>query len=424
VYEAISIEDMNKPAAALCNQGFLLDARSSASVKGMPGVRLVLETVPPHSTVTEEIEKGVSAAMDDIVAALSKPLTADEQSPKQKELEKPSRIVFRGNLEEVNLFFYKRGWTDGLPIIPPTEEAVAQMLTGTDLSADHVVAKIIPRLGKATVEKIAINAVMAGALPTYMPALIAGVQAAYGPESKRGPWQLGSTLSPAPFWIINGPIRNDLHVNSGSGSLSPGDIANAAIGRAMGLIVKNIGGIRKGVEDMAVVGNPLKYTTVIAENEEESPWEPLHVQQGFKKENGTVTVASGNAFRIVAANGTDDKGILSAVVHSIVGESNASFYLILPPQYARTLADNGWTKKKIEDFFLAAVAGDPEHENGPNSFLTRGVHIIVAGGPGPCWMGLLRAFGGKGVTQKVELPANWHKLVEKYMNIVPTYARY
>jgi hypothetical protein len=424
VYEAICIEEMNKPAVGLVNKGFLMDATSSASVKGMPGVRMVLETVPPHSTVTQEIEAGVSAAMDNIIAALTKPLSADEKSPKQKDAESPSRTVFKGNLEEVQRFFYRRGWTDGLPIIPPTEEAVAQMLTGTDLKPDYVVARMIPRLGKATVEKIAINAVMAGALPSYLPVLIAGVKAAYGPQSKRGPWQLGSTLSPAPFWIINGPIRNDLHVNFSSGILNPGDMANAAIGRALGLIVKNIGGIRKGIEDMAVIGNPIKYTTVIAENEEESPWEPLHVEQGFKKEDGTITVASGNAFRIVTTNGTDDKGILSAVVQSIMGEANAAFYLILPPQYARTLADMGWTKKKLEDFFMTTMPGNPNSEGGPNDFSTRGVHIIVAGGPGPCWMGLLKAFKGKGVTQKVELPPNWGKLVQKHRDIVPTYAAY
>lgn len=413
---------MNKPAVALCNKGFVHDATSSASVKGMPGVRIILETVSPHSTVIEEIEAGVNAAWDDIIAALTSPLTAEEKSPKQKEVERPSRIVFKGNLEEVNRFFYKRGWTDGLPILPPTEEAVAQMLIGTDLSADHVVAKIIPRLGKATVEKIAINAVMAGALPTYMPVLIAGVIAAYGPESKKGPWQLGSTLSPAPFWIVNGPIRNDLHVNFSSGMLTPGNIANAAIGRAMGLIVKNIGGIRKGIEDMAVIGNPLKYTAVLAENEEESPWEPLHVESGFRKEEGTVTVAAGNAFQIVTANGTDDKGILSAMVQAMIGQI-ASFYIILPPQYARTLAEKGWTKKKIEDFILTAI---PEnHDSGaPPTLLARGVHVIVAGGPGPCWMGMLKAFGGKGVTQKVELPANWDKLVAKHRDIVPTYTMY
>jgi hypothetical protein len=422
VYEAISIEDMNKPAVAICNKGFAQDAASSASVKGMPGVRIVLETVPPHSTVIEEIEAGVNAAMDDIVAALTTPLTRDEKSPKQKEVEELPRFVFKGNLDEVNLYYYRRGWTDGLPIIPPTEEAVAKMLTGTDLKADHLVAKIIPRLGKATVEKIAVNAVMAGALPTYMPVLIAGVLAAYGPQSRKGPWQLGSTLSPAPFWIINGPLRNDLHVNSGSGTLSPGNIANAAIGRAMGLIVKNIGGIRKGIEDMAVIGNPLKYTAVIAENEEESPWEPLHVEQGFQREDGAITVASGNAFQIVTANGTDDKGILSAIVQAMIGEI-ASFYLILPPQYARTLADKGWTKKKVQDFILTAI---PEsHDSGaPPTLLARGVNIIVAGGPGPCWMGLLKVFGGKGVTQKVGLPANWDNLVRKYKDIVPAYVRY
>ena len=118
----------------------------------------------------------ISGVIDEIVAALTRPLTAEEEvSQSPKESEKPARIIFKGNLEEVNRFFYKRGWTDGLPIIPPTEEAVAEMLTGTDLPPDHLVAKLEPRLGKATVEKIAINAVMAGALPTYMPLLIAGV---------------------------------------------------------------------------------------------------------------------------------------------------------------------------------------------------------------------------------------------------------
>jgi hypothetical protein len=424
VYEEISIEEMDKPAVGLCNKGFFMDAKSSASVKGMPGVRLVMENIPPHSTVLEEIEQGVNGAWDNIIAALTTPLTREEKNPQQKEPEKYCRIAFKGNLEEVNRFFYKRGWSDGLPIIPPTEEAVAQMLTGIDLKPDQVVAKIIPRLGKATVEKIAVNAVMAGALPTYMPVLIAAVEAAHGPKSKKGPWQLGSTLSPAPFWIINGPIRHDLHVNFSSGILNPGDIANAAIGRAMGLIVKNIGGIRKGIEDMAVIGNPIKYTTVLAENEEESPWEPNHVEQGFKKEDSTVTLGVGNAFRIVTTNGTDDKGILSAVAHSILNETNGSFYLILPPQYARTMANAGWTKQKIEDFFVTVMPGIPEADTGPNSFRTRGVQVIVAGGPGPCWMGLLRSFGGKGVTQKVELPANWDKLVAKYKDIVPTYARY
>lgn len=159
----------------LVDKGFVNDARSAVSIKGMPAARIVATSVPSGCNVIEDMEAGITAAMDDIVAALCKPLSAEEKSPK-KEVEKLSRIVFKGGLEEVNRFFYKRGWGDGLPIIPPTEEAVAEMLTGTDLPADHLVGKLVLRLGKATIEKIAINAVMAGALPTYMPLLIAGVQ--------------------------------------------------------------------------------------------------------------------------------------------------------------------------------------------------------------------------------------------------------
>jgi hypothetical protein len=175
VYEAKSVEEMGKPAIVLVNDAFVNDAKSAASSRGMPGIRAVSENVPCECIVEEQIKPLISDAIDSIVAAITKPLTEEERSP-QKVIEKPSRIAFKGNLEEVNRFFYKRGWTVGLPIIPPTEEAVAEMLTGTDLPADHLVAKIIPRLGKATVEKIAINAVMAGCLPTYMPVLIAGVQ--------------------------------------------------------------------------------------------------------------------------------------------------------------------------------------------------------------------------------------------------------
>jgi hypothetical protein len=357
--------------------------------------------------------------MDEIIDALTKLLTEEEKSPKPVEADSPSRIVFKGNLEEVNQFFYKRGWTDGLPIIPPTEEKVAEMLTGTDLPPDHVVAKIIPRLGKATVEKIAINAVMAGALPTYMPVLIAGVQASHGPNAQIGPWQLGSTLSPAPFWIINGPISNDLHVNSGSGALAPGDIANAAIGRALQLIIKNIGGIRKGVEDMGVIGNPWKYTLTFAENEEESPWEPLHVEQGYSKEDSTVTVSSGNSFQIKGTHGTNAEGILTSMVQYVTGESSTYLFLILTPEYAKILDSKGWTKKDVQNFVSGAIPG-----SGGSIPSSSGIQIVVAGGSGPCWIGILKSFFGRRVTQKVELPANWDNLVKKYKNIVPTYALY
>src|SRR4030042_1212616 len=120
--------------------------------------------------------------MENIVAALTGPLTADEKSPVPR-FEKSPRIAFTGGYEEVNQYFYRKGWTDGLAIAPPTEKAVAEMMTGTDLPPDHIVTRLIPRLGKATVEKIAVNAVMAGALPTHPPVLIAAGKSLMGPRS-------------------------------------------------------------------------------------------------------------------------------------------------------------------------------------------------------------------------------------------------
>jgi hypothetical protein len=443
VYEAISVEEFNTPIVALCNKDFLIDARSAASSKGMPGLQVVAETVPCECNVIEQIDAGVNAAMDDIIAALTKPLTEEERSPKPKEVEKPTRIVFRGNLEEVNRFFYRRGFTDGLPIIPPTEEAVAEMLTGTELPADHVVAKIIPRLGKATVEKIAINAVMAGALPIYMPVLIAGVQAVMDSDSGFISYEV-STGSFIPFWIINGPIRKDLNVNSGQGALSPGDIANAAIGRAMGLIIKNMGGARKGVEDMGTLGNPGKYTMVIAENEEESPWEPLHVERGFKKEDSTVTVSFPNSFWQLTQYGSDDKGILRAIIYNL-HPSTSQLCLMFTPTHARFLASTGWTKREIATYIsqhtrapvyrfteyygnmldrtnrMRDLLMNPEDSisiiNNPDS-----IWMFVGGGSG-MWIGAITGPMGR-ITKKVELPSNWDKLVQKYKDIVPTYARY
>lgn len=281
MYNAIAVEDWGKPVVALTNQAFIVDSGSAASCKGMPGVRVLREYIQSSDT-PEKIEAEVRTILDDVITALTRPLTAEERSPKKGEGKSPSRIIFKGNLEEVNRFFYRRGWGDGLPMMPPTEEAVAEMLTGTDLPADYEVAKIIPRLGKATVKTIAVNAVMAGALPIHLPLIIAGVKALVEPMTRFDTFQ-DSQGSWAPFWIINGPVRHDVHINCGVGALSPGDIANAAIGRALGLIVKNIGGVRKGIEDMGALGNPCKYTMVLGEDEEESPWEPLHIERGFQK---------------------------------------------------------------------------------------------------------------------------------------------
>jgi hypothetical protein len=447
VYDTINIEDLNKPAVVLCHHSFITDGTSAASGKGVPAVRIISENVPSDCSVFEKIEAGAIEVIDQIIDGLTMPLTEEEKSPKPKEVEKLSGIVFKGDLYEVNQFFYKRGWSDGLPLFPPTEEAVKEMLTGTDLPADHVVSKIIPRMGKATVEKIAINAVMAGALPTYMPVLIAAVQTLADTRTNFGTFEV-STASWAPFWIVNGPIRNDININCSSGALSPGNIANAAIGRAMSLIIKNIGGARKAVEDMGTLGNPGKYTMVIGEKEEDSPWEPLQVEQGYKKEDNTISVIFPNCSVYLKPYGTDDKGLLTGAVYNIVPCRRGPICWLMPPQHAKTLADKGWTKKQISSY-ISQYARVPAHHHTdyvrgepgipPKELVTVNptdtmpiiynpdwVRVVVAGGPGN-QMGLFQAqwiAGSDWVTHKIELPSNWDKLVKKYKSLVPTYFRY
>ena len=393
----------------------------------MPGIRIIGESVACESTVISEIEEGVAAAMKDVVEGMTKPLSPEEKSPKQQ-TGKSQRVSFKGTLQEVNQFYYRKGWGDGLPIIPPTEEAVAEMLTGTDLPPDHIVAKIIPRKGKATVEKIAINAVMAGALPTHMPVLIATVEAFSDPKARFDTFEV-STGSWAPSLTINGPIRRDINVNCSSGALSPGNIANAAIGRAVGLIVKNIGGARKAIEDMGVIGNPGKYSLVIGEDEEASPWEPLSVERGFSKEDNTVTVFFPNTFIQTVPGGTDAKGILDTLVR--MGTTSMSS-VILIPSWAKVLSGEGYTKKDVKDYIAehtkpVVIAGF-ENITNQAKMDTENLIILVAGGPGS-FIGLLKSvgpgfFNNALVTKKIELPKNWDRLVAKYSNLKPIYERY
>ena len=412
----------------LANEGFVMDALSAASSRGMPGIRVLGTSIPCETNEKSEIETGVAAAMENIIAALTGPLTADEKAPVPR-FEKSPQIVFTGSYEEVNLYFYRKGWTDGLAIAPPTEKAVAEMMTGTDLPPDHIVTRLIPRLGKATVEKIAVNAVMAGALPTHLPVLIAAVKSLMDPRSRFDTFGV-STGSWAPFFIINGPIRKDIRINCGSGALSPGDIANAAIGRAMGLIIKNIGGARKGIEDMGVLGNPGKYTLVLGEYEEESPWESLHVERGFNKEDSTLTLFLPNTYIQTIPRDTNAKGYLET--YASLNPGSMSCLLVVPP-HAKVLAGEGWTKKRIKEYILENSASPfPPAQGGrgtpilPVRSSIDDLMIIVAGGPG-AWIGLLRSAGGwenSFVTMKIDLPKNWDKLVAKYKNVVPTYVGY
>jgi hypothetical protein len=406
----------------LANRGFVNDSHSAASGKGMPGVRVLGTTIACESTVAVDINTGIDAVLNDIVLALTKPLTSEEKSPQIK-TEPQSRIAFTGNFQEVNNFFYRKGWSDGLPIVPPTEAAVAEMLTGTDLPANHIVAKMIPRLGKATVEKIAINAVMAGALPIHMPVILAAVEALADKNTRFDTFEV-STGSWAPFFIVNGPIRKDAHINGSSGALSPGNMANSAIGRAIGMIVKNIGGARKAIEDMGTLGNPGKYALVLGENEEESPWPSYSADLGYKKEDNTITVLFPNRYTMTLPAQTSAEGIATSLAE--MGPRSLSALIVIP-DHAKIFSAEGWTKQQVKDFIIKKNSTPAQNAGGASVPLkNEDFLIVVAGGPG-VWHGLLQSAGGfenSFVTKKISLPKNWDKLVAKYKTLVPTYVRY
>ncbi|MCS7172319.1 MAG: hypothetical protein N0A24_02730 [Armatimonadetes bacterium] len=447
----MEVEKLGKPVAALCNVGFARDARSAAMVKGCPALRVVLERVPCEATDGESIARGVAEVIGEVVQALTEPLREEEweEALARAAAWQPGDargVVYRGGYEEVNRYFYRMGWTDGLPIVPPTPRAVEEMLRGTDLDPDHVVASLPPRGGKATVEKIAINAVMAGALPTHLPVIIAAVEALADPDAWYGTYQV-STGSWAPFVVVNGPVRRDIGLNCGSGALSPGNMANAAIGRAIRLVDRNIGGVRPGIEDMGVFGNPGKYTLVLGENEEESPWEPLHVEQGLEREESAVSVFFPNTYVQAVAMGTDPESLVLTLARNVpAGKRNALTAMLVIPDHARILAQAGWSKQEVVRRVVEAARIPryrspyipPERAEGlsPKELPRREedwmpawmdpaqIRLVVTGGPGSfmaLWIGsgLMPA---RWVTKRVRLPKAWGRMVVRYRGMVPRYA--
>jgi len=325
--------------------------------------------------------------------------------------------------EAVQRLYLERGWTDGLPVVPPTPDRVETMLAATDLAPEHVVAELPPTWGAATVEKLAVNAVMAGCLPEYLPVLVAAVEAMSDPAFNL--YAIQATTHPcAPLVIINGPIRSVLGLNSSSGSFGPGWRANATIGRALRLVLFNVGGAYPGVGDMSTQGAPSKFSYCVAENEEENPWQPLHVDRGFRPDQSTVTVLAGEPpHNINDHSGRSAEDILTIIAGAmaITGANNAytggETLLALGPEHAATIGNDGFSKEDIvawlqqrariplerytQDTLLERFRAIPD---GPVPIVPTldDLAIIVLGGPGKhsSWV---PTFGGstRSVTREI-----------------------
>jgi hypothetical protein len=287
------------PTVALHTQRFLAVTKSVVRVNGMPNMRQVYLPHPVMGRTEEQLRGYVDGddpvtgrpVMQEVLEGLTGLLNGDDRKGLSFERSTP-RLCEPGDEDELQQRFLDNNWTDKLPIVLPTEERVAAMLRGTSHSPDevvgHMAATHFREAWEYTLEKIAVNAVMAGAKPEYLPVILALGAAGV---SARG----SSTSSMASMAVINGPIRTEIEMNCGIGAMGPYNHANATIGRAFGLLSQNLqGGSVPGQTYMGSQGNGYAYSSLtFAENEERSPWEPLHVQYGFRPDESVVSVFPG-----------------------------------------------------------------------------------------------------------------------------------
>jgi hypothetical protein len=333
--------------------------------------------------------------------------------------------------------WFDKGVTDGLPVVPPTRERVEHMLAATHRDRAELLAEIPPNYGRATVEKLAVNAVMAGCRPDYFPVVLAAVEAACDPAFALHGMSTSTHFS-APLIVVNGPIRTRLGINCSFGVFGPGYRANATIGRALRLAMINLGGAKPGETSMSTFGHPGRYTYCIGEHEEASPWPPLHVERGVPAERSAVTLFAGEA-----PHGISDHSSRTArELAGSLGWSMSGLWikhfplyshtmLVVGPEHARTLADAGWSKDDLKRHLVETVRVPyrtllPDADNGEGTNLRFGkgekpgpdeliskfpsiaeLHVIVAGGTAgrfsmaiPGWLGTRN--GSRPVTVTIE----------------------
>lgn len=276
------------------------------------------------------------------------------------------RLEAKDALDAIELYFNK-GWTDGLPVVPPTEAKIKAMLESVNMSPETVVGSIPERGRLFTAEIVAINAVMAGCLPGYFPVVMAAVQAISDPDfGLHGP--SASTHGAAIMILVNGPITKEIGLNDGSNAFATGNRANATIGRAVRLLLINAGGSHEF--DRSTLGNPGKYSFCFAEKE--TDWIPFHVQRGFNKDESTVTVfACEGPNQVENHSAVRAENILRTIADrmSALGSFNigseTEMAVAICPEHYRDLAKDGWTKESVQQFLF-------EHAKRPVSDLKKG----------------------------------------------------
>ncbi len=357
----VTFEKGGKPTVGIVSGGFEEDVAISARAFGLSDFRFAQVPDVLTGLPDDQIRREVEEALPQIINVLT---TAPKQSngavatidpARPAEVEEFTGIDRLVAWEEMNASFLERGFGDGFPLVAPTLGKVERMLAGTTLEPSHILGAMPPGNGVATVEKLAINCVMAGCEPGHLPILIATVESII---AHAGVGYDMSTTCRAPLLLVNGPVVKELRINSGRCTLGPGSQskANIAIGRALRLIKMNVGFNRPGLMDMDTIGSPTKFSLCAAENEAKNPWEPFHVEKGFDAEASTVTVfdilnqkEAGDMANTTPEGVMDTISFLTSVppIHySYFGVEESDGYLILlSPEHANIISREGWSKE-------------------------------------------------------------------------------
>ncbi|HEX2825880.1 MAG TPA: hypothetical protein VHP37_06010 [Burkholderiales bacterium] len=408
----MEVAKRGKAALTVCSSSFIGLGRAQQKALGAPDLPIAIVPHPFGTRSREELRRIAAQCADDIAKLLSEQPTADAAAADAPPGPAPrARLVdVPAALDELNRFFIERRWGDGLIIAPPTEEAVQRMLRHTRRAPDEIVATIAPGMGAATVEYIAIQGVMAGCYPEYLPVLIAAAEAVA--TSRFHLQAIQATTNPSTaMLIVNGPLARRLGVNSGSGCFGPGTWANATLGRALRLILMNIGHALPGDMDRATQGQPAKYTFCCAENEEANPWEPLHVERGFAADASTVTVVGALGTWNMNMTARDAEDVIAMIGDTMQYPASSDYiyggapFVVLAPQHANLFHRAGWSKAEVKrrlweaskmragrsrgsEFERLATARSAElGAIGPDSIVPiskepEDLSIVVAGGPG------------------------------------------
>ena len=320
-------------------------------------------------------------------------------------------------------FYFERGWTDGLPVVPPTPGRVAEFLDAAGRSPADILCTEPTKGRVITAEKAAINAVMAGCLPEYFPVVAAALEAMNEPRFNLHAIT-ASTAGAAVLVLVNGPIAGEIGMNSGVSLFGPGHRANATIGRAVRLIIANASGSVSGEIDKATLGHAGKYTWCIAEAQEASPWEPLHVERGVSPGESAVTVFAGlSSIQASYHESGQPEEILGAFTNALhaAGSEQQEIVLVLCPEHVRYIGAAGWSKGDVRQFLFEATKrrgaewtgpgatptsltpSDPEANYGvgisPDSFT-----LVVGGGAAGAFSHIIPLWGGGANSQSVTRP--------------------